>query len=142
MRARLAKAERLCSRPIAGVGWQVRLMITSRNLVACVALLVTASPSDAAPGIRWTLEHFALGKRAIVLSDEKEPVALMSGWQCEVGELSDGSWYQARTTTCTKNDEQFSFVVQCDHNKPKDHVQIQLKSAGKPDYIEVSCEPR
>jgi len=110
-------------------------------MLAAVSLLGW-STSAAAGGVRWTLSHFAMGKKALILSEEKEPVSLRSGWTCEVGALSDGSSYEARTTTCKKGEEQFSFVVQCDQNRTKDHTQVMLKSGTKDDYIEVLCEPR
>jgi hypothetical protein len=107
---------------------------------AILTLMLAAASAPCFSGeFHWSLSHFALGKRALVLSSQPQSVTLRSGWVCVVAAPTGGELYQARTTTCVRNGEQFHFAVQCDSNRPSDHTQVGLWSKEQPDYIEVSC---
>lgn len=116
--------------------------VSTSRLVALGALIAVQLSSAHAGQYRWALSHFALGKTSILLSEDAYSATLRSGWSCEVGVLSENPAYEARTTRCTKQKEEFSFVVQCEANRPRDHTQIMFKSGGEPDYIDVSCAPK
>lgn len=117
----------------------LRMRITNVAAVACGLLI---SHSAFARTLEWSVTHFALGKRSLVLGERAQTLSLKSGWVCEVGAPSGGADYEARTTTCRKGGEELRFVVQCDANRPSDHVQIQLGPKSAPDYIEVLCKPK
>jgi hypothetical protein len=105
------------------------------SFVAAVSL---ASPTHAST-FDWALSQLSHGKSSALLTDLAVTVEVKPGWSCQVSAPSGNGGYEARTTTCAKGAERLRFVVQCDADRPKDHVQIQFGGPPVEDYIEVSA---
>jgi hypothetical protein len=115
--------------------------IRTRIVASLTAALLLASSAHAST-FEWTLSQLSQGKGSVLLTDTASTVEVKPGWSCQVGAPSNSGGYEARTTTCSKGAEQFRFVVQCEADRPNDHVQIQFGGPHVEDYIEVSCSPK
>lgn len=94
--------------------------------------------------VDWYVSYEELGGNSLMITDEPQLAKLNNGWSCNIGEPSKHLLaYEARSTNCKKGDEAFEFLVQCEGNHPKDHVQIRFRnpdSGRLTDFINVSCE--
>lgn len=67
-----------------------------------------------------------------------ENVALRSGWSCSI---RPGMVADSRLVRCVKASDVLEFSVQCDANRPRDHLQVRLRNERDQthDFIEVGC---
>jgi hypothetical protein len=97
------------------------------------------------PRVFWYADYSNPVSRnsVIELRGGSHSIRLNPGWVCDIPVLKRTRTFEARTTVCRKDTEAFEFTVQCDRNRPNDHVQIRFRNpAGTiADYIEVGCRP-
>ena len=122
-------------------------MATVNFLSRCILSALVAVPALTLAQVNdrydWSISHESIGHNSLLISEGSQSVKLKSGWTYIVEKLSDGGLYQARTTKCQIDKEQFEFTVQCEQKRPQGHTQIRFRdsSTGKSnDYLEVSCE--
>src|SRR5690348_212101 len=117
-------------------------MHMQHKLLGTLLLAIAASTASAAGPYEWTVSQLSRGKTALVLTDAAQPVTLKAGWACVVSSPDSTGGYEARTTTCRKNNEEFRFIVHCEPGQPKNETMIQFGKSQEADYIEIACAPR
>ncbi len=135
---RVSPRRALCV-PVCSMPWAVF------SVSAAFISLVPAASHGEAEYVDWHVSYEELGINSLMIGDEPQLVKLNNGWSCSIGKTSKHlPAYEARSTSCKKGDEVFDFSVQCEGNRPKDHVQIRFSNpdSGFTDFINVSCELR
>ena len=114
------------------------------SFAALTLLTVVQAERPPAVDVTWHAEYQQIARRdqSLELGDSAHDLSLENGWRCAISATSKQSLdNESRITSCAKGTEILEFTVQCEPNRPRDHVQLRFKDAsGKIlDFIEVRC---